>query len=412
MDSPGLLDQVSRVANSQTFRGSPSLCKLLNYLGNYAMSHPGSSVKEYQVATEVFRRPADFDPKEDATVRVQAGRLRAKLAEYYSTEGADDPVILDLPKGVYALEFRPREQHASPEAVPVPGTREASRRIAEAPGVSPWNWLSTALLILLLVTLVTVGYAFLTHRAHLTANAAPRVVEPEKIFWGGVLTSPADPWAVFSNAAFVGRPDSGMRYYDPAKDRNKFVLDHYTGVGEVLGVHSLDLALAHLNRTVRVKRGFLFTLDDARNNDLILIGSPSENLTLLDIPSTHSFLFGKVMEPPRAGNVKIVNVNPTAGEPKEYLATPSQEPLIEDYAIVALVRGIDPTHTELILAGTTTIGTQAAVEFVTDKTHLQDLLDHLGAKSPKDVTPFESVIRIKVSKGVPVESTIVAWRKI
>lgn len=412
MGAPTLQSQIDRVVNSQTFRGSPSLCKLLSYLGNHAINHPGVSVKEYQVATEVLGRPANFDPKEDATVRVQAGRLRVKLAEYYASEGAGDGLIVDLPKGVYALEFREREQQPSAEAQAVPVGRQTGVTPFPARQASSWNVLSVTLLIGLLLSLAALGYLGISSRKHQLAAPGPNAEEPEKIFWGAVLTSPEDPWAVFSNAAFVGRPDTGMRYFDPAKDHDKFVLDHYTGVGEVLGIHSLDTAFAHLHRNVRVKRGYLFTLDDARNNDLIFIGSPSENLTLLDIPSTHDFVFRRIKEAPRAGNVEIVNQHPGAGEAAEFLASPSNEPLTEEYAIVALVRGIDVSHTELILAGTTTIGTQAAVEFVTDASHLQALLNQLGAKNKEDVRPFESVIRVKVSKGVPVESTIVALHKI
>ena len=414
MGGPELFSpQIDRLVNSQTFRASSSLCKLLSYLGNQALEHPGVSVKEYQVATEVFGRPANFDPKEDATVRVQAGRLRTKLAEYYASEGANDSLIVDLPKGVYALEFRAKEPLELPRAAvsrPEPGAgREATDGRAET---SPWNLLSAALLFGLLLSLGAVGYLVLATRRGQPVPAAAGALDPERIFWGAVLTSAEDPWVVFSNAAFVGRPDSGMRYFDPNKDRDKMVLDHYTGVGEVLGIHSLDVTLAQLHRNVRVKRGYLFTLDDARNNDLIFIGSPSENLALLDIPSTHDFIFKRVKEPPRAGNVEIVNAHPAGGEPREFLASPSNEALTEDYAIVALVRGIDASHTELILAGTTTIGTQAAVEFVTDPNHLQTLLNQLGAKSREEIRPFESVIRIKVSKGVPVESTIIALHKI
>jgi len=381
-------------------------------LGGQAIVHPGVSVKEYQVATEVFGRPTNFDPKEDATVRVQAGRLRAKLAEYYASEGAGDSLIVDLPKGVYALEFRAKEQQNLSEVAPVSPERRAAEVVGTGVSASPWNLLSVVMFLGLLVCLAAVGYLVLSFRTHQTVMPTTTAAEPEKLFWGAVLTSQQDPWVVFSNAAFVGRPDTGMRYFDPAKDHDKMVLDHYTGVGEVLGIHSLDVTLAQLHRNVRVKRGYLFTLDDARNNDLIFIGSPSENLTLLDIPSTHDFVFRRIKDPPRAGNVEIINARPEAGEPKEFLASRSDEPLTEDYAIVALVRGIDVSHTELILAGTTTIGTQAAVEFVTDPNRLQMLLNQLGAKKREEITPFESVIRIKVSKGVPVESTIVALHKI
>jgi len=411
VNPPEIHDQIERVTSSHAFRGSPSLCKLLSYLAAHALEHPGVSVKEYQVATEVFGRPAEFDPKEDSTVRVQAGRLRSKLAEYYSAEGADDTLIVDLPKGVYALEFHSRsatkpEQRRAVEVRSNSGLSEAVRPSSQ------WNTLSLALLVALAVSLGAAGYFFLASRNHQAAGSKPAAPEPLRTFWAAVLTSPRDPWVVFSNAAFVGRPDSGMRYLDSTKDRARLVLDHYTGVGEVLGIHDLDVALASLNRSARVKRGFLFTLDDARNNDLIFVGAPSENLTLLDIPSTREFAFRRLKQEPRSGNLEVVNLHPAAGEASEFLATPSNEPLTEDYSIIALVPGIDSAHSELILAGTTTIGTQAAVEFVTTPNHVQELLSRLGAKTPDQVKPFESVIRVKVSKGVPVESTIVAFRRL
>ena len=85
---------------------------------------------------------------------------------------------------------------------------------------------------------------------------------------------------IFSNAAFVGRPETGMRYYNSRQDSKTAVYDHYTGVGEVLAIHALDDAFGTLGRRIRVKRGSLFSLDDVRNTNLIFVGSPSENLSL------------------------------------------------------------------------------------------------------------------------------------
>ena len=84
------LAQIDRLVHSHVLHGSESLCKLLRYLAEHALDHPGSSLKEYQIATEVFGRPANFDPQSDSTIRVQAGRLRLKIAEYYASEGAED----------------------------------------------------------------------------------------------------------------------------------------------------------------------------------------------------------------------------------------------------------------------------------------------------------------------------------
>jgi hypothetical protein len=173
----------------------------------------------------------------------------------------------------------------------------------------------------------------------------------------------------------------------------------------------LDAVFGKLHQQIRVKRGSLFSLDDAKNNDLIFIGSPSENLTLLEIPSTKEFVFRQISSGPRAGNVEIINVHPESGEPKSYLASPSDETLTEDYSVVALVRGLNPSRSALILAGTTTIGTQAAVEYVCQQDSLGELLLRLSASNSGELKPFEAVIHVKVARGVPVGTELVALRK-
>src|SRR4030081_905679 len=108
--------QVDKLINSHSLRGSESLCKLLRYLAEHSLDHPGVALKEYQIATEVLGRPPGFDPQSDSTVRVQAGRLRIKLAEYYAHEGLDDPILVEVPKGSYALTFQLRTPLASSAA--------------------------------------------------------------------------------------------------------------------------------------------------------------------------------------------------------------------------------------------------------------------------------------------------------
>jgi hypothetical protein len=401
--------QVERLVSSHTLHGSESLCKLLRYLARQALEHPGVAAKEYQIATEVFGRQADFDPQVDSMVRVQAGRLRSKLAEYYNTEGTFDTVVVEIPKGSYAVAF-----HTRPATAPGNGGAELLRggALDRSPS-GRWRLISLVLGILLIASLTASGYLLMNHRADPAGPQPPvQAPAPFRIFWKGFSTGTEEPWVIFSNAAFVGRPDIGMRYYDKARDGNAPILDHYTGVGEVLAVHNLDVVFNQLQKSLRVKRGSLFSLDDAKNNDLIFIGSPSENLTLLEIPSTQYFVFRRVPAGPRAGNMEIINVHPEEKEAREFLASPSGVPLVEDYSVVALVHGLNPDHSELILAGTTTIGTQAAVEFVTRENYLGDLLKRLNVTKPSELKPFEAVIRVKVARGVPVESELVALRKL
>jgi hypothetical protein len=405
--------EIEKLVASHALHGSESLCKLLRYLGKQALEHPGMPVKEYQIATEVFGRQADFDPQLDSMVRVQAGRLRTKLAEYYTTEGATDRLVVELPKGSYAVAFHERATAANVHGNGGATATWANDRV-ESPSTGKRKYLVPLLSLALALSLSVSGWLWWTKRdAQALASGASGEIgapAPMRIFWKGFVRGPEEPWVIFSNAAFVGRPDTGMRYFNPAKDANAPILDHYTGVGEVLAVHNLDIVFGQLHQTLRVKRGSLFSLDDAKNNDLIFIGSPSENLTLLEIPSTREFVFQKVESGPRAGNVEIINVHPAKGEPDKYLASPSNVTLTEDYSVVAFVKGINPEHSELILAGTTTIGTQAAVEYVTRENYLNELLKRMNVTQPSDLKPFEAVIQVKVARGVPVESSLAALR--
>ena len=405
------LGQIERLVGSHALHGSESLCKLLRYLAKHAVEHPGSTLKEYQIATEVFGRPSNFDPQLDSTVRVQAGRLRVKLAEYYASNGAEDTIVVELPKGAYALSFHHR-------GAPVGRTHGPRREIErdegfERSGSRRWMIAAGALAVLLACAVAAIVVLLVARNTAEVGAAGHEDTAPAAfhVFWKRFVSGPEEPWVIFSNAAFIGRPETGMRYYEAAHDSRNAILDHYTGVGEVLAIHELDHVFGLLHHRIRVKRGSLFSLDDAKNNNLIFIGSPSENLTLLEIPGTQEFVFQRVVSGRRKGDLEIVNVHPQPGESKQFLATPSGEPLTEDYAVVALVRGLNPAQSVLILAGTTTIGTQAAVEYVCRQDSIEKLLLRLSVSDTGELKPYEAVLQVKVTRGVPVETQLVALRK-
>jgi hypothetical protein len=158
-----------------------------------------------------------------------------------------------------------------------------------------------------------------------------------------------------------------------------------------------------------VKRGSLFTLDDANNANLIFVGSPSENLSLLDIPGTQEFVFQRVTSGVRKGDLSIVSRHPKPGEATVYLASPSNASLTEDYAVVGLVSGVSPGRFVMILAGTTTFGTQGAVEFVCRPDSVQKIMQEMP-ESKSEVKPFEALVRVKIARGVPLETELIAVR--
>ncbi len=395
--------QVERVIGSDVLHGSESLCRLLRYLAEHCVEHPGASVKEYQIATELFKRSADFDPRMDSTVRVQTGRLRSKLAEYYAHAGAQDRWVMEIPKGAYSLVFFPLE-------APVPAPVAPAHVLAfppPAPSYRPWFFSTIALSIALACTaLALLWFVFVQPRDGNSARLT-KPTGPLAYFWSDFVDTPYEPWVIFSNAEFVGRPETGMHYFNATVDGAQPILDHYTGVGEVLGIHELDRVFAALHHGLRVKRGRLLSLDDAKNNDLIFIGSPSENLSLLEIPTTRDFVFQRVLHGARKGDLSIRDVHPKVGEAPYYLST-AELPITEDYAVIGLMPGMIPARHVMLLAGLTTIGTQAAVEYVTRSGTVEDLLKRISGSPAGKAVPFEAVLRVKVVHGVPVESEVVA----
>jgi hypothetical protein len=401
--------QVDQITKSHSLRGSESLCKLLQYLAKQAIYHPDAPLKEYQIATEVYGRHADFDPQSDSTIRVQAGRLRLKLAEYYATEGAMDPIVVKIPKGSYHPVFEPRQVEPKPQAVPPKEVPVFLPPVEVVP--VQWRIAVVTLLVCLIVLLVVLGSMLWSRRsdAQTGVRAAQPTASPLAEFWRPFTSVAEQPWVIFSNAAFVGRPETGMRYYNSRQDSKASVYDHYTGVGEVLAVHSLDQVFARLGREIRVKRGSLFSLDDANSANLIFVGSPSENLSLLDIPGTEEFVFQRVESGARKGDLSIVIRHPKPGEASSYLASPSSVPMTEDYAVVGLVPGLGPGRFVMILAGTTTFGTQGAVEFVSRQDSVEKLLREIPGSST-EIKPFEALVRVKITRGVPLETELVAVR--
>lgn len=95
--------QVERILASECFAQTVRAAQFLRYAVEETLSGRGDRLKGYTIAVEVFERSADFDPQTDPLVRVEAGRLRRRLIEYYAVEGRNDPVVIELPRGTYAV---------------------------------------------------------------------------------------------------------------------------------------------------------------------------------------------------------------------------------------------------------------------------------------------------------------------
>jgi TolB-like protein len=148
-DSEAIREELERVVSSSGFARNERLSRFLRFLVERHLDGRDEEIKESLIAVEVFGRKPDYDPRQDSIVRTEAGRLRARLAEYYAAFGTGHSGTIEIPKGGY-----------------VPVFRRPSVRQARTTRFRPWMWLAVACATL------AIGGAVITWR-HLSQSPEP-----------------------------------------------------------------------------------------------------------------------------------------------------------------------------------------------------------------------------------------------
>lgn len=443
---------LEKVLASRAMQGSESLKTFLRFIATKSLDDPDAQFKEHVIAKEVFGRKTNFDPRNDSVVRVQAGRLRSKLQEYYATEGKGDKILVDLPKGHYtpvfsyapnfiasngsevSANFAPAlavTDTLSPESS-LPSSADAGEKTGRQSGLRvKWSIVGLAAVLFAFVLL---AFYYQSEASRLRESMAGRPPESLKgqappPFWSDFLRSPEPVLVTFSNVLFSGTAETGMKLLKPLDtpvpsvgspalnqpDKNASVLtEHYTGIGEAMGVFFLGDFFNRAGRPVRVKRSLLLTWDDLKTGNIVFLGSPAENYLLRDLPQKQDFLFQVMKDENQQTVFGIVNTNPTANEQRVYVAKqegPSRSQISEDYALISLLKGLESDRRLLILAGITTFGTQAAAEYVTKPEYVEEIISRMNtsgnAKAPSLPSFYQILIKVKVNGGVPVQLSYV-----
>jgi hypothetical protein len=428
LDREEKLEQLDRLLQSVTLQGSESLKAFLRFVVLKDVENQGAQLKEYTIATEVFGRGNSYDPRSDSVVRVQAGRLRSKLHDYYATEGKDDRVVIDLPKGHYSPTFAYNEGRN--------GAVTAALGQTVAQGATHAGSRSTRIMLIASVAIaVVLAFVALSYRSEVgrlrQASDLPASAPALQDFapvWGDFFRSRGPILVSFSNTQFEGTAETGMKLLRPmdspilgeenrgagVRAAGSTITEHYTGVGEVMGVYALGDLFYKAGCSLRVKRSLLLTWDDLKTENIVVLGSPAENLLLRDLPRAQDFVFRVMQDEDRRPALGLVNTKPGPGEREVYLAKqdgPSRSQISEDYALISSLRGLDENHRLLILAGITTYGTQAAAEYVTKPEYLKELIAALNiavaGEAPRLPSYYQILVRVKVNGGVPVQMSYV-----
>src|SRR5688500_14338259 len=145
-DAAAVRAQLERILASPGFANAGRLSRFLRFVVERTLDGEGDQLKEYRLGTEVFDRPSDYDPRLDSIVRVEARRLRSKLAEYYEGPGRADPIAIRVDKGSYTAAFERTTPEPFVAALPPPSPAR------------PHRWLPFALAVAGLLVAVLAGW--------------------------------------------------------------------------------------------------------------------------------------------------------------------------------------------------------------------------------------------------------------
>jgi hypothetical protein len=431
-DVDGARAQIQRLIVSQTFEASDAHRLLLAYLAEQSLSGQADRLKEYTVGIEALHKPESYDPQQDSIVRAHTGRLRLKLREYYATEGKDDPIVVELPKGGFKLVFHrvaPLESHlAFDDTVDAVSPARSDKDLG--PFFIRLPWVLSA--VFATASLILGYWAFTMRASNLRLQQSIRLESSPQPPWplSRVVNERLPTVVVGGDAGFAmlrvlnGRHGSLEEYLLPdfpntslPKSLNaresKLVtllstppLVSYSTVQNVKTI----LTLAGPTRVnIAVKSAREFRTRDLVDGNYIIMGSPTSNpwVSLFE----HFLNFQEVEDLSGSNKKYFLNRNPQAGELPRYDGIRETGATGMAYATVALVPNEQHAGNVLILQGLQQEGTEAGARFLACdecRTALQDSLRKL-TKDPQQAW-FEALIGASSMAGTPGKIRIVALR--
>ncbi len=414
-DRAECLGQLDRLVRSPLLQGSEALCKLLQYLAHHTLNSPADHLKEYQIGTEVLGRPADFDPQTDSSVRMQVGRLRAKVIEYYNSTGIHDPILIDIPKGRYSLSFERRVDAPQQEAV-----REAIvHPVASASAQRRWMLAGLIVLAIACAALWVQNRSMHQSMSAMQHSFYPWHDEPSvSAFWSEVLDARPDTDVVMADSSFslvqlISKKSFSFQDYLSRSYVNQLqTQDLSPDMRDALNLiaaknleSSSDFRLARrilgldpLGQHIHLYYAREYMASLLKQDNVILIGSPIAN-PWDEVFESH-LTFTATLN--NGAPTFITNRAPAAGEQSTYIPTGSV-----GYCTVAYLPKPDHNGGVLLLEGTGSEATEAAGDFLLSEDQLSNFQKMLHVTK---LPYFEVLLKASQVKGTPLSTTLVAYR--
>jgi hypothetical protein len=406
--------QVERILESDTFHASAVLRRLLKFLADKTFSGEADQLKEYSIGIDAFGKPPTYDPRQDAIVRLQIGRLRQKLGEYYRTEGKDDPVVMELPKGRFKLSWELRSLEVVAPSYP-----------AIEAAIRPWRRWVVALASTLLVSVIWGAYSADVLGRNRQSEAPSTAWTPDlEQLWRPFVAAKRPLIIAVADPLFVGLQGTDAFFRKKSLNREEDIAGspevaglrkmlgnpaiqptfNFTPRGEVNSSFLLGRLLGTRRQDISLARSSQVALQELAENNVLWIGPEAVVKQKL---SGIQFAPEFVQVP--AG---IRNLRPRPGEQTLFADQPPG-PVPDNGEVYALI-----SHTPGPLGNTDiesftsnrTWGRQGAVQSFTDPALARIMVNKLRKPSGEIPRYYQIVVKVKFTEGLPTDVAYVLHR--
>lgn len=389
-----ILGELSSILRSPPFSGSKQCQTLLQYLVEHSLRGQNDELKERIIGIEVFGRKSDYDTSHDAIVRARVGEVRKRLAQYYtSEEGQDTPLRVVIAPGSYRPTFVLHHgNNGSKSSAVIDQLESDTSHLAEdqqplettpsaptLPGKARWGvWglAAAAASAALLIAWISI----------------PRWTKSEfDIFWAPILGNKKQA-VIYTGTApvyirsmeFVNREQTPLNPNEQMLPATRWTLppmaegkvltakdlqvdpSGYVEVGDVKAAMAVTGLLSARKRSFDLRIGPELAYEDLHGAPTILVGGYANFWTMYMNRDLHFYFDRNLNIRERGGQGRVWSISHDAGRA-------SSSTITEDYAIVYRLFNSKTGAPVIALAGTTTCGTRAASEFLTDPVSMKKL---------------------------------------
>lgn len=412
-----------RVVSSPHFARSRLLAGFLLYIVSETLQKRKANITEHRIGVQVFDRPPEYSPVEDNIVRNYARQLRRRLAEYFTGEGASEPLHIDIPLGGYVPHFIAAHSPALieepvPGAVPFPSASSADASTFAARRMR-WILRGSALLA---YSAVLVGVVWFAAVRHVTGRTGAPLADPTEPLWSALFGGPMN--------CFIVPADAGLNLLEDISQRPLPLANYMNGSYLQVPLPRLDQHSADDLRTqqftsfVDLQTVFALTrlpefnpqrvivrfprdlqLDDLKTANAVILGAEGSDpwTTLAESNANFRIVSGRNMQ-----SDTLIDSQPRPGEASSYVSH-WNDPAHETFSVIEYLPNLSGSGHVLLLQGLDVAGTQAAAETLLHPAVITPILRR-ATRQKGVVRSFEILLRSKSIESNATDTQVIGSR--